>query len=325
MFALTLLLLTQAASAFSSPTNHSFESGDFSSWSHWGAGTIVSTDGAYDGSYAAQLSLDPSSTGSQEYGLYQDVPGISAGEHVQFTILASMSVANPLTAGATLRIKWEAYNGPTYQGASETIVPLPVDGSFGYGKVELTVPADNTLLRYTLLIEGPQAGAGGTVYVDYAQISPYMDDWCPEILDQPLDADGDQVGDDCDVCVGDDTSGDADADTICDNLDVCLGDDSVGDADGDGVCDDQDLCDGDDATGDADGDGLCADSDPDDAGDTDLGADTDVTGADTDLSSADTDDGSTGDAGCGCAQPGSPIALAPLALLALAARRRRRD
>jgi uncharacterized protein (TIGR03382 family) len=323
MIALTLLLLTPPASAVSALENAGWESGDFTGWSHWGDGTMVTTDGAYNGSYAAQLALDPLTTGTQQYGIYQDLSSFTAGDHLQFTIVASMSTADPLTQGSRLLVKWESSNGATFLGSGVSAVPLPADGSFGYGKVDLTVPAEAGLLRYTLLLEGPAGGASGTVYVDVADVAAYVDDWCPDLFDQPEDADGDLVGDLCDVCVGDDHSGDADSDAICDNLDVCEGDDSVGDADGDAVCDDLDLCEGDDATGDADGDGLCADSDPDDAGDTDVAAaDTDV-GGDTD-EDLDTDEPKTSGPGCGCAQSGSPAALAPLALLALAARRRRR-
>ena len=79
------------------------------------------------------------------------------------------------------------------------------------------------------------------------------------------DADGDSVGDVCDVCFGDNLTGDADGDGVCDDGDVCSGDDATGDTDSDNVCDDIDVCNGDDATGDTDGDGICADLDCDDS------------------------------------------------------------
>jgi parallel beta-helix repeat protein len=68
---------------------------------------------------------------------------------------------------------------------------------------------------------------------------------------------GDNVSDECDLCLGDDTSGDSDGDGICDNLDVCSGFDDNLDADGDNVPDDCDLCPGFDDNGpDADSDGV---------------------------------------------------------------------
>jgi len=75
------------------------------------------------------------------------------------------------------------------------------------------------------------------------------------------DADGDEVCDDVDLCVGDDATGDADSDGVCDDSDVCSGDDSTGDSDGDAICDDRDSCEGDNSTGDADSDGICNDTD----------------------------------------------------------------
>ncbi|RME51619.1 MAG: hypothetical protein D6795_08035, partial [Deltaproteobacteria bacterium] len=77
------------------------------------------------------------------------------------------------------------------------------------------------------------------------------------------DADGDDIGDACDLCFGDNGSGDTDADGICDDRDNCLDtpNPDQADGDGDGVGDPCDLCLGDDASGDTDGDGVCDDRD----------------------------------------------------------------
>ena len=93
------------------------------------------------------------------------------------------------------------------------------------------------------------------------------------------DTDGDGVGDNGDLCDGDDATGDGDGDGVCDDLDACGGDDATGDTDGDGVCDDLDACDGDDATGDTDGDGVCDDLDPPVACPCDVGGINGVNGA----------------------------------------------
>ncbi|MCP3962331.1 MAG: DUF11 domain-containing protein [bacterium] len=76
-----------------------------------------------------------------------------------------------------------------------------------------------------------------------------------------LDADGDGICDDVDVCFGANETGDTDGDGVCDDIDQCQGDDASGDTDGDGVCDDIDQCQGNDASGDPDQDGICSDQD----------------------------------------------------------------
>jgi hypothetical protein len=56
------------------------------------------------------------------------------------------------------------------------------------------------------------------------------------------DADGDGVGDDCDVCAGHDDAVDTDGDGVPDGCDVCAGHDDAVDTDNDGVPDGCDLC-----------------------------------------------------------------------------------
>ena len=69
-------------------------------------------------------------------------------------------------------------------------------------------------------------------------------DLCPGPNDG-VDADFDQIPDDCDPCQGDNQTGDSDADGVCDDLDACLGDDATGDGDSDDLCADRDCDDGD--------------------------------------------------------------------------------
>ena len=69
-------------------------------------------------------------------------------------------------------------------------------------------------------------------------------DLCPGPNDG-IDADADQIPDDCDECQGDNNTGDNDADGVCNDLDACLGDDNAGDGDMDGLCADRDCNDND--------------------------------------------------------------------------------
>jgi hypothetical protein len=159
------------------------------------------------------------------------------------------------------------------------------------------------------------------------------------------DGDGDERGDDCDVCLGDDLSGDTDGDEICDDEDEDIDNDGCAndtdlqplldspDADGDGFGDHCDLCEGNDVTGDTDQDLICDDLDEDKDGDGcadvadpapllfSLDPDGDHLGADCDLcngqdSTGDTDsdglcdDIDQDDDGDGCVDGADPAALA---------------
>ena len=72
------------------------------------------------------------------------------------------------------------------------------------------------------------------------------------------DDDGDGAGNVCDACP-DDPDDDIDGDGICGDVDVCP-DDPDNDIDGDGICGDVDVC-PDDPDNDIDGDGSCGDVD----------------------------------------------------------------
>tara|TARA_B100002052_G_scaffold221588_1_gene203590 strand:- start:416 stop:1228 length:813 start_codon:yes stop_codon:yes gene_type:complete len=75
----------------------------------------------------------------------------------------------------------------------------------------------------------------------------------------PIDDDGDGVGNDCDVCEGLDDTIDIDEDNIPDCIDECPNDPD-NDIDDDEICGDIDLCPNDEDN-DIDGDGICGDVD----------------------------------------------------------------
>jgi len=133
----------------------------------------------------------------------------------------------------------------------------------------------------------PDTGSGPPVWADvgaleytdvYADCDGDCDAWadlddnCPTVANEDqADDDLDDVGNECDLCWGDNDTGDSDADGVCDSDDDCLGMDHTGDTDDDGTCDDLDP--------DDDGDGCAdvVDADPLDDGD-----DTDEDGVDDD-------------------------------------------
>src|SRR5690606_32286050 len=83
------------------------------------------------------------------------------------------------------------------------------------------------------------------------------------------DADGDSVADSADNCLQawNPDQSDLDGDDAGDACHACSGDDACGDTDDAGGCDGSDLCDGDDSSEDTDSDGTCDDLDGDDDGD----------------------------------------------------------
>jgi subtilisin-like proprotein convertase family protein len=92
-------------------------------------------------------------------------------------------------------------------------------------------------------------------------------DNCPLVFNaDQADADGDAIGDPCDICDGDDASGDADGDGVCGDVDNCpaVANADQADADSDGV---GDACDGCPNDGDKTAPGACgcgvADTDAD--------------------------------------------------------------
>jgi hypothetical protein len=142
-----------------------------------------------------------------------------------------------------------------------------------------------------------------------AEVPDRDQDGCPDTLDPAstvasADPDGDGLGDDCDLCQGDDRTDDRDRDGLCNDVDPDddgdLCDDDVDvhpdvsgavDFDKDGVSNHCDRCRGDDATGDFDGDGICDNLDPDDDNDNCP----DAPGEPRDLDPTDTDGDSVND------------------------------
>ena len=164
-----------------------------------------------------------------------------------------------------------SYPSPVHDAADSTTMWLPQDY---YGEERVDSPAADTGVGAAPL---PDVGAVEWVChvdLDGDNLCDHRDN-CPTVPSTDLtDSDGDGIGDVCDACVGDNTTGDTDADGVCDSDDLCLGPDYTGDTDADGTCD---LLDDDDdgdgcadafdpapttASGDTDGDGVANDCDP---------------------------------------------------------------
>ena len=111
------------------------------------------------------------------------------------------------------------------------------------------------------------------------------------------DADGDRIGDVCDLCRGNNAAGDADNDGICGNLDQCPGEDDRIDLNNNGIADCAELC----PQGDADNDGICdnADNCPAIVNPNQANQDNDAQGNVCDLCPADAQNDADGDGICG--------------------------
>ena len=127
-------------------------------------------------------------------------------------------------------------------------------------------------------------------------------DNCPYTYNpNQADADADNIGDACDVCVND-PDNDADGDSVCGNVDNCSGtyNPDQADVDSDGLGDLCDVCIN-DPDNDVDSDGICGDVDncPNTANDDQLDTDGDGVGDVCDVCPFDPDDDADGDGFCG--------------------------
>ena len=233
----------------------------------------------------------PSTSLAELKGAGVQLPDVTAGSHIEITMVLEVSSENPSTIqlAPEFSFSWEqcgsgesgtftagsASSSLEWCGDSTINGPETCDGS----ELAARTCADEGFDIGTLACDADCGGYDVTACCD----DDDDDGICNEVDvcdgDDTTDSDGDTVPDDCDVCAnGDDrvdgdgdgrpddcdicptdNPNDIDFDGVCDGIDLCIGDNSTGDTDTDGVCDDRDACEGDDATGDADEDGLCTD------------------------------------------------------------------
>lgn len=170
-----LLFLVSRAFAVDPLLNAGFETGDFSSWNVWGDQTLVVAE-AYEGAYAAQLSLDPGIDGFQESGMYQDVLGAAVGERLELAVMARALPADPLVGTGVLLLGWETYGPDDASDFGTVEVALSSDGAWSEGTVAFVVGEGMETVRFVLLLDGETLGADGTVQVDDLRLVPVVDD-----------------------------------------------------------------------------------------------------------------------------------------------------
>lgn len=187
--------------------------------------------------------------------------GVALGDEFQVNSVTTYSQFDPAVAtdvSGNFVVVWKSYDyfidyqyvhGRRFDSASDPLgAEFQVNPGLDrrpYHPAVATDPAGNFTVVWL----------GLTPYGSYRRVLAQR--YCPD-----PDADGVcDVDDNCPVDANADQS-DLDVDGIGDACDLCQGDNSTGDTDGDGVCDDNDFCVGDDSTGDPDHDLICSDLDP---------------------------------------------------------------
>ncbi len=148
--------------------NPGFESGDLTSWSAWGFVNEINMTSPIAGTADHRKGLDPSTTGFQEAGIYQDDMSVTAG---RARAQVSFVVETALGADVTLSVKIEYFPiSGQMLGESEYVI---ADASTPLGATVTSfvagdIPATTAFTRFTVLLSRPSGDGGGVVRLDDA-------------------------------------------------------------------------------------------------------------------------------------------------------------
>lgn len=209
VMAATLIIMSAAPAQAQQLNNGDFERGDWTGWpGHWGFATQVSAASASGGAFGASLELNPA-IGSQQGGLYQNVPGAAAlpeGTRLKLEGDFAVMPGAPFIGGNRLVLQVEFFNmsgGAIGSHAVQVLNASTVEapGTFRRDFLAADIPPNVGIVRYTILINGFITGGGGA-YVDNLTISAVAPSCGDRILDPTLGEVCDSGPDRSDTIVG---------------------------------------------------------------------------------------------------------------------------
>jgi hypothetical protein len=181
-FAAAIVLAALAAPALAQVANGGFEQPVTTDgapfvgfWEAFNGGVGATSDNASTNprSGAQHLALSITNSENNFAGVFQDVPGLAAGQSVTFAGY-HLTTSNPLDVGTEFRIEWRNSGTNAEVGRTPNSTTVPPLNQYAPFSLTATVPAgaDTARVVYAIQSFGPGPTNTGTVFVDDVTVVP---------------------------------------------------------------------------------------------------------------------------------------------------------